>query len=731
MLFSFIGGITSEKHTESYVGSGFLRNFATVELRQTFDWIGSGSIKLNPRKPETYELSELGAFTLELYSLNNAYINLGNLDFYTDYTQLGHAQLKWLSYELSHEKHTEVYNNGACEDGVELDYGNLVNQNLSNCVANSGTISTNTTAANGCIKVAPTTTLAIAPGVTYTIPNQLTTPTDSEDYGLVSNTNAPEWRDYGHILDTLSKKCPYGFSDITGTAKTHFVENIVSTGYSVTGKAGVNIYGAGDTFWQQPYIADGLFRIGGSRQNQSFTPAPHIGSGSIRKLGGAAETIANVEKADGLFRISGASTTLFSLLHPGSGLIRITGTGGESITPATHVGSGSLKKFSGAAESTTWNPLERQLLFSFTGVGSEKFIANPPEEGTEVRISGDAFPVFFIPEYPGSGLIRVTGEGIYSTTNLFVGSGSFKKFSGAAESITVNPLERQLLFSFTGTGSENTTTIESGSGRLFTVGGSVSSTAAAYESTGLFKIGGFTKTSRSGSHIGSGSLKKFSGAAESVTYNPDEKQLLFSFTGSAEDSRTSTDVGSGRIAIYPEASDYRFTPNWNSVGGIKLEIEGAYRFAPIYIGSGSFKKFSGAAESATYNPEEKQMLFSFTGTGSESVVVNPPEEGTEVRLSGNAFIRAVPNNIGSGTVRLSGTAKIYYVPHFEGSGTLYNFLGAAESKTVDITTIPSLFRVYGNGDISRSRPYIGSGSCLLYTSPSPRDRTRSRMPSSA
>ena len=28
-------------------------------------------------------------------------------------------------------------------------------------------------------------------------------------------------------------------------------------------------------------------------------------------------------------------------------------------------------------------------------------------------------------------------------------------------------------------------------------------------------------------------------------------------------------------------------------------------------------------------------------------------------------------------------------------------------------------------------PGIGQGTCLLYTSPSPRDRTRSRMPSSA
>ena len=31
-----------------------------------------------------------------------------------------------------------------------------------------------------------------------------------------------------------------------------------------------------------------------------------------------------------------------------------------------------------------------------------------------------------------------------------------------------------------------------------------------------------------------------------------------------------------------------------------------------------------------------------------------------------------------------------------------------------------------------SEPYVNTlGSCLLYTSPSPRDRTRSRMPSSA
>ena len=36
-----------------------------------------------------------------------------------------------------------------------------------------------------------------------------------------------------------------------------------------------------------------------------------------------------------------------------------------------------------------------------------------------------------------------------------------------------------------------------------------------------------------------------------------------------------------------------------------------------------------------------------------------------------------------------------------------------------------------NGNYDIRNDYAGSNGCLLYTSPSPRDRTRSRMPSSA
>ena len=453
MLFSFTGGLTSEKHTETYIGSGSLRNFATIEAEKgTFDYVGSGNIKLRPRKPQKYELSELGSFTLEYYSLYNGYINLGNIDFYDRAdTKLGFTQLKWLNLEESHEKHTEAYNNSACIDAVDVDYGTLVEQNLLNCVLDSGTISTDTTASSGCIKIAPNTTLAVAPGSTYTIPNQLTVPSSTEDYGLVTDTSSSANRDYGHILGTLSKICPFGAGRISGVGKTHLVENIILSGYSVTGKAGVTLFGDAATFWTPPFFGGGEIKITGTL-GESFTPATHVGSGVLYAFSGASQSTSIGAVSGGLFKIGSEAYTLFSLLHPASGIIRVTGVGSES-TSSEHTGSGSLRKLSGAAESATFNPLERQMLFSFTGVGGEVFAANPPEEEAKVRIFGEHVVRATNAEQP-FGRIPISGEGLFPRTKIFVGSGTFKKFSGAAESISFNPLEKQMLFSFNGVGTE-------------------------------------------------------------------------------------------------------------------------------------------------------------------------------------------------------------------------------------------------------------------------------------
>ena len=793
MLFSFTGACVV-RNTYEFSGSGRLRSFSKIEAEKgTFDYVGSGSLSLKPRKPDVYELRQLSNFTLDFYSLRNGYVNFGDLHFFDQaWTQLGGVYLQWLSLEQGHEKHTEAYNNSACEDAVDLDYGFLVNTNLTNCVANSGVINTNTTATSGCIKVATGTTLAIAPTNTYTIPNQLTTPSVTEDYGSVADGHAPS-RDYGWILGTLSKVCPYGLYDIIGNAKTHYVENIITTGYSVTGKAGVTIFGEADTFWTPPYIAQGLGRITGT-VGESWTPWIPPGDGLLWSMGGAAETTAQVWQADGLFRISGDGYTLFSLKHFGSGTIRVLGNVGESITPSTEIGSGSLKKFSGAAESTTWNPEEKQLLFSFTGEHEVRFTANPPEQGTEVRISGDAFPVFFIPEYPGSGLIKITGEGDTDRTRAFVGSGSFKKFSGAAESITFNPEEKQLLFSFLGTGTERVTlnppeegaeirlrgegvfkldTSYVGSGQISISGDAVSKTTkpfigsgslkkfsgaaesitfnpeerrllfsftgssterisstppegigvifsfnGAAETTsvsddlfgGLFRVDGTSIVRSTISYIGSGSFKKFSGAAESVTFNPDERDMLFSFIGVGEQRTSVSNVGSGSIKIYPEASDYRFSPNFNGSGTARVYGDAGYRFAPVWIGSGTLKKFSGAAESITFNPEEKQLLFSFVGQGSDKTSVSEISKGGTINIDGVAIDKLVPNNIGSGTIFVDGIADTRYTPHVIGSGSLWSWSGAAESFTFNPSDLYTFLKVQGSSPSSKSTIYTGSGS---------------------
>ena len=161
--------------------------------------------------------------------------------------------------------------------------------------------------------------------------------------------------------------------------------------------------------------------------------------------------------------------------------------------------------------------------------------------------------------------------------------------------------------------------------------------------------------------------------------------MLFSFTGQGSDSTSSVEIGSGGFKIYPEASDIRFVPNWNSVGGIKVHVYGDYRFAPVWIGSGSLKKFSGAAESLTFNPTEEQMLFSFTGQASESRLAREISKGGTAKVSGIATDKFVPNNIGSGTIFVTGDADAVRARDFAGSGSLRKLSGAAAVSYTHLT----------------------------------------------
>ena len=55
----------------------------------------------------------------------------------------------------------------------------------------------------------------------------------------------------------------------------------------------------------------------------------------------------------------------------------------------------------------------------------------------------------------------------------------------------------------------------------------------------------------------------------------------------------------------------------------------------------------------------------------------------------------------------------------------------APSDNVDLSVIPKAIYVGTGGDLVVSSARTHSEVCLLYTSPSPRDKRQSRMPSSA
>ena len=63
-------------------------------------------------------------------------------------------------------------------------------------------------------------------------------------------------------------------------------------------------------------------------------------------------------------------------------------------------------------------------------------------------------------------------------------------------------------------------------------------------------------------------------------------------------------------------------------------------------------------------------------------------------------------------------------------GVIMGYLGNGYMQTYNQYGEPTLFIGTGKDGGGYMRSYNGNG-CLLYTSPSPRDRTRSRMPSSA
>ena len=374
MLFSFTGAYSSLKFSHgTFTGDGILFNFSGGEERGTYSYTGSGSI---------------------------------------------------LTFNKLEEAITSSYNCSSIVEFGIFDYGRLVDLSNASCVHDSGDKTTDVTAVSGCIKVAPNTTLSVAPSNTYTIPSQITVPSTYVDYGSITRI-AEATPDYGWILGTTTHgmpSCIYGELDISGSASTQHVQRFIggTRGY-------INVYGEA----RLPLFAS------------------HTTLGMFSHLRGEAITSLSIDSAaDGLYHI-----------------------GGDSLTSLTReeIGDGIFSTFSGAADSTTYNPDEKQMLFSFRGQGTTTKTRSESGQGT-VKTLGES-TVRFSPVYFGSGTARVSGESIVTRARDFVGFGSLRKLSGAAESLTFNPEEKQMLFSFLGVGAESRTSRELSQSGVLTVRG--------------------------------------------------------------------------------------------------------------------------------------------------------------------------------------------------------------------------------------------------------------------
>ena len=677
-----------------------------------------------------------------------------------------------------------------------------------------------------------------------------------EFVGFAATRRIPNFNGGGTVrLDGASSSAVAfaGFQENTivlrGVATVKYTPSYTGTGFIST------LSGAAEAITASPDDLFGLFDFVGTAAER--TSAAHLGSGSLFALSGAVEAVAVAEDKRNLLKISGnagerfipnfngsgtlsvlsgaaesrtaSPDDLFTLFDfTGRGTVRatiaesgfallsvfgttepevltfaeqpfgtatISGNAGEKFVP-NWIGSGTIATLSGAAESATFNPLERQILFSMGGIATEVFAAAPAIDGAEIKLSGTTSPeirtfaeqpfgvipvsgiaevinvdvylaegtlfsggftsesvTFKIPPvrdgdilFRGSAVeavgfnppeetahlllsgevviplrtfaeqptvrVAISGVAIEKNTEAYLGTGVIFSNGFTSESVTRKLPEFTAHLNVTGLAEERATFREIFFGSLFKFRGSAGRALLTFAERPqtLSKISGVAATTRARDFVGEGNIATLSGAAEAVTFNPLERDLLFDVTGIAAERRTNVFVGSGQIKVYPEAADIRFIPNWNAEGVIPVSGIAVERVARDEVVQVNIGTFSGAAESVTFNPLEKDMLFSVGGRAAYRTSVS------EVKLA-NARLFADDNNgtttkihVGSGTATLSGAGRIVITLSYIGDIRIGTFSGAAEAVTFNPLEKDLLFSASGIATLRSTRAYSGTGS---------------------
>ena len=387
------------------------------------------------------------------------------------------------------------------------------------------------------------------------------------------------------------KKALFGFSGAATDIQFSFAWETVETKHLLLrGSPKVFVLpkhtGAGTIF-----IRDSGVRI----EPESFTPFIPEGFGKLfGGIGGAAEAVGSNPPDDfTLFTFTGEietplrtfseqkfvqarflpdeAFTTFQIRVTETGLqpVEVHGELDESFTPAPEIGVGRLYGFSGAAEASVFNPIDKTTLFTFEGNSAE------------------------------------------SETNSMVAFGSLFGFASAVE-VTAVAEEKQALFSFAGNLQERTTPAPHiTTGGLFGFSSTTEAKVFDYpERTTLYSISGTAEEKFSSAlqgtpvpgldvngdlvertafdHVGSGSIFGFSSTTEARVIVPRGLRTLFSFAGDVADSETNVEIGSGTLTGFvggaESTSNVEVTFTLFTIGGDTVGGEVKFTAANLAVG---------------------------------------------------------------------------------------------------------------------------------------------------
>ena len=402
--------------------------------------------------------------------------------------------------------------------------------------------------------------------------------------------------DFGFISESSPTISSYANTQISTLAN-----EIVST-FTVAGNIEADDFGIISEFVNRPDSED-FGRIT-DKDDKPF--------GTFRFEGDASKTVTFILTANpeggSLFGFGGGAETVAPFIPVEYGLLNLFGTATERITPAPHVGSGSLFNFISKEERRT---------FSYNG--SSIVDQDNVDFGfiSEAHVDQDDFGIIseFVnrPDSEDFGFISTVQNRPYGSL----------RFEGDNAKTTRFRLRYP------------------GSGRLFAASGAAALFGIKEEAKVLFRFTGDSTQISSLGHVGSGSLFNI------ITT---DKSRTFSYNGSSvtgdriDDYRLINETAVefedyGSVTDFPDSGIYdTISYHQEDYGLINIPIDdtrrpfGRFRFAgtanesitpTTYIGSGSLFTFIGSSESITQDIPPGQVLFNFAGTATERITPAP------------------------------------------------------------------------------------------------------------